>query len=87
MTDLSKHFALLKELEDEHREIEAAIEDMMADMERVPPAERSASEWGPSGTLTKRFIELSERQNEIAAEMKLVSASIGSAKPPSKSTN
>jgi hypothetical protein len=87
MSELTKHFALLKELESEHQEIEAAIERLMADMERVPPEQRSAGEWGPSGTLTKRFIELSERQNEIAAEIKLVSAAIDSAKPAGNAPN
>jgi hypothetical protein len=81
MSDLAAHFALLKELESENREIEAAIDGLMTDMERVPPGQRSDSEWGPSGTLTRRFMELSERQNEIAAEIKLVTAAIASAKP------
>jgi hypothetical protein len=53
-------------------------------MERIPPEQRAAAEWGPSGTRTKRFIELSERQNEIAAEIKLVLAAIESAKPEGK---
>ena len=81
MTSLTAHFALLKELEQENQEIETAIADLMDEMERIPPEQRSAGEWGPSGTRTKRFIELSERQNEIAAEIKLVSAAIESAKP------
>jgi hypothetical protein len=81
MTDLTAHYALLKELEQEGREVEAAIDALMVEMERVPPEQRSAGEWGPTGTQTQRFIELSERQNEIAAEIKLVSAAIDSAKP------
>ena len=84
MTDLSAHFALLKELEQENRDVEAAIGGLMEEMERVPPEQRSAGEWGPSGTQTRRFIELSERQNEIAAEIKLVTAAIESAKPAGK---
>jgi hypothetical protein len=81
MTDLSRHFALLKELEQENQDIETAINDLMGEMERVPPDQRSKGEWGPAGTQTRRFIELSERQDEIAAEIKLVSAAIQSAKP------
>jgi hypothetical protein len=84
MTDLSAHFALLKELEQENRDVETAIAELMEEMERVPPEQRSAGEWGPSGTQTKRFLELSERQNEIAAEIKLVAAAIESAKPAGK---
>ena len=81
MTSLTAHFALLKELEQEYQQIETAIADLMDEMERIPPEQRAAGEWGPSGTRTKRFIEMSERQNEIAAEIKLVSAAIESAKP------
>jgi hypothetical protein len=82
MSDLKAHFALLAELERENREVEAAIDGLMADMERVPPEQRAAGEWGSSGASTQRFLELSERQNEIAAEIKLVSAAIASATPP-----
>jgi hypothetical protein len=84
MTDLTRHFTLLRELEQENQDIETAISGLMDEMERVPPEQRSAGAWGPSGSQTKRFIELSERQNEIAAEIKLVSAAIESAKPASK---
>ncbi len=81
MTDLSRHFALLKELEQENQELETALSELMSEMERVPPEQRSRGEWGPAGTQTRRFIELSERQDEIAAEIKLVSAAIQAAKP------
>jgi coenzyme F420-reducing hydrogenase delta subunit len=81
MTDLTAHYTLLRELEQESRDVEAALDELMIEMERVPPNQRSAGEWGPSGTQTMRFIELSERQNEIAAEIKLVSAAIEAAKP------
>ena len=81
MTDLKAHFELLKQLEQENQDLEAQIDKLMGEMERVPPEQRSAGEWGPSGTLTRRFIELSERQNEIAAEIKLVAAAIASAQP------
>ena len=84
MTSLTAHFALLKELEQENQQIETAIADLMDEMERIPPEQRAAAEWGPFGTRTKRFIELSERQNEIAAEIKLVLAAIESAKPEGK---
>ena len=84
MSDLKAHFALLEALQQESQEVEAALDELMIEMERVPPEQRSAGEWGPSGTRTQRFIELSERQNEIAAETKLVSAAIESAKPATK---
>ena len=81
MSDVKAHFALLQELERENQEIQDTIEGLMADMERLPPEQRPADQWGPSGTLTRRFIELSERQNQIAAEIKLVTAAVASAKP------
>ena len=87
MSDLTKHFALLKELESEHQEIEAAIETLMAELESVQPELRSVGEWSPTGRLTQRFIELSARQNEVAAEITLVSAAIESAKPANSPTN
>ena len=86
MTDLKAHFALLKGLEQENQDLQEQIDQLMADMERVPPEQRSPAEWGPSGTLTQRFIELSERQNEIAAELKLVSLAIEQATPEDAST-
>jgi hypothetical protein len=81
VSDVKAHFALLQELERENQEIQDTIEGLMADMERLPPEQRPDDQWGPSGTLTRRFIELSERQHEIAAEIKLVTAAIASAKP------
>ena len=81
MTDLKAHFALLKELEQENRDVQEQLDLLMTEMERVPPGERLPDEWGPSGTLTLRFIALSERQDEIAAEIKLVSLAIERATP------
>ena len=82
MTDLTAHFALLKALEEEGHTIDGEIDRLMAEMESVPPERRSSTEWGPSGTLTRRFIELSERQNEIVAEIKRVAKAIEQAMPP-----
>jgi hypothetical protein len=81
MTDLKAHFALLKELQQEEQDVQKRLDALMAELEGVQPELRSAGEWGPDGTLTRRFIELSDRQNEITAEIKLVSAAIESAKP------
>ena len=81
MTDLKAHVTLPKELEQENQDVQERLDRLMAELESVQPELRSIGEWGPEGTLTRRFIELSERQNEIAAEIKLVSAAIESAKP------
>jgi hypothetical protein len=82
MTDLKAQIALLAQLEREHDEAQVEIDQLIAEMGRVPPEQRSDSDWGPSGKLTKRFLELSSRQNEIAAEMRLASKAIEQATPP-----
>ena len=86
MTDVKSQFALLKELERESEETQSEIDGLMAEMERVPAEQRSDREWGPDGTQTRRFLELSERQDELAAEMKRVSRAIETA-APSKAAN
>lgn len=81
MATLQEKLALLKDLEDENEAVQSEIDDLMTEMARVPAEQRSVSEWGPNGTHTKRFIELSERQAELADEIKLVTQAIGQDKP------
>ena len=81
MATLQEKLALLKDLEDENESVQSEIDDLMTEMARVPAEQRSVSEWGPNGTHTKRFIELSERQAELADEIKLVTQAIGQDKP------
>ena len=82
MATLQEKLALLKDLEEENEAVQSEIDDLMTEMARVPAEQRSVTEWGPSGTLTQRFIELSERQAELAEEIKLVTQAIGKEKPP-----
>jgi hypothetical protein len=82
MATLQEKLALLKDLEDENESAQSEIDDLITEMARVPAEQRSVSEWGPDGTCTKRFIELSERQAELAEEIKLVTQAIGQEKPP-----
>lgn len=82
MATLQEKLALLKDLEEENEAVQSEIDDLMTEMARVPAEQRSVSEWGPNGTSTKRFIELSERQAELAEEIKLVTQAIGKEKPP-----
>ncbi len=80
--DLKALAALLRELEREGEETQTEIDRLMAEMESVPAERRDPALWGASGTLTRRFIELSERQNELAEEIKQVSRAIEGAAPP-----
>ena len=81
MTDLKAQFARLDELERENRQVQEGIDQLIEAMALVPPEERADSDWGPKGKLTQRFLELSERQNELAAELKLVAKAIDNAVP------
>jgi len=86
MATLQEKLALLKDLEDENESVQSEIDDLMTEMARVPAGQRSEAEWGQNGTSTRRFIELSERQAELAEEIKLVTQALGKEKPP-KSVN
>jgi hypothetical protein len=80
--DLKAHALLLKELQRESDAAEVEIDRLMGEMASVPPERRDPQLWGTSGTLTRRFVELSERQNELAEQIKLVSQAIEKAAPP-----
>jgi hypothetical protein len=51
---------LLTDLSKERMELDAAIEQMMANMAEVPAEKRSASDWASDGALTKQFLDLRE---------------------------
>jgi hypothetical protein len=87
MATLQEKLALLKDLEDENEAVQTEIDDLMTEMALVPAEQRSVSEWGPNGIHTTRFIELSERQAELAEEIKLVTQALGKEKPPESSVN
>jgi hypothetical protein len=81
MADLKAQFALLDALERENKTVQEEIDQLIEAMALVPPEQRADSDWGPKGKLTQRFLELSERQNELAAEIKLVAKTIDKAVP------
>jgi hypothetical protein len=82
MADDQKQLLLLHQLERESEDVQAEIDRLMSEMEQVPPDQRSEEDWGANGRLTKRFLELSNRQNELAAEIKLLAKAIEKAAPP-----
>ena len=81
MADLKAQFALLDALERENESVQAEVDQLIEAMALVPPEQRADSDWGPKGKLTQRFLELSERQNELAAEIKLAAKAIDKAVP------
>ena len=84
MTNIKNQHAMLAQIERESQEVENLLGELIAEMERVPADQRPDSEWGPSGSLTRRFLELSRVQNELAEKAKLVSRTIEDDAPPTR---
>ncbi len=80
MADMKALLALLDGLERENNEAQAEIDRLIAEMERVPPEQRSDTDWGPKGKLTVRYLELSERQAELAVDFQRVSQAVEAAR-------
>jgi hypothetical protein len=74
--------AQLTDLSKERTELDMAIEEMMADMADLPPERRSASDWASNGALTKQFLDLTNRQAGLEAEIVAVSWAITATKKP-----
>jgi len=79
-TKLADLEALFADLSKERVEIDTAIEQMMANMAEAPPENRSTSDWASNGTLTKQFLDLTNRQAALEAEIVAVSRAITAAK-------
>jgi hypothetical protein len=71
---------LLNDLIKERAELDTAIEQMMANMAEVPPEKRSSGDWAPDGALTKQFLDLTNRQAVLEAEIIAVYGAITAAK-------
>ena len=61
--------ALLADLSSERAQLDAAIEEMIASVAELAPEQRSASDWAPDGASTKKYLELTERQAAVEAEI------------------
>jgi len=59
----------LGELSSERDILESAVEEMIAAMAELPPEQRAASEWGPDGTSTKKYLKLTERLADVESEI------------------
>lgn len=77
LADLEMLFAGLGS---ERAELEQAIERMIGEMAGVPPEDRAARGWADDGPLTRQFLEATNRQAELEAELETVSRAIADAK-------
>lgn len=60
---------LLADLSQERAELDAAIEEMIADMAEAPPEQRKTGDWAPEGALTRKYLELTNRQAEVEKDI------------------
>lgn len=60
--------ARLARLSDERASLDAAIEDMIADMAQATPEQREGL-WGRDGVSTRKYLELTARQAEVETEI------------------
>jgi hypothetical protein len=61
--------ARLAELNEERARLDAAIEDMIANMAQVPAEQRAGGPWGRDGASTRKYLELTARQAEVETEI------------------
>lgn len=59
----------LADLSSERDKLETSVEEMIGSMAELPPEQRSASEWGPNGASTKKYLQLTERLAEVESEI------------------
>ena len=68
--------ARLAELSEQRAKLDAAIEEMIGDLAEVAPERRSAGDWAPNGPKTRKYLELTNSQAEIEAEIVTLSRAI-----------
>ena len=68
--------ARLAELSELRGKLDTAIEEMIGDMAEVAPEQRSAGDWAPNGSKTRKYLELTNSQAEIEAEIVTLSRAI-----------
>jgi cell division protein FtsB len=61
--------AQLSELSQERTELDAKIEDLIADMADAPPEQRKTGDWAPNGALTRKYLELTNRQAVVEKDI------------------
>lgn len=78
----SNELVLLAELTRERDQLEKTIEGMIADMADLAPEARSTGDWAPDGGLTRRYLELTNRQAELEREIADLSLAIAATTKP-----
>jgi hypothetical protein len=56
-------------LSSERDRLDTEIEEMIAAMADVPADQRAQGDWAPNGALTRKYLELTNRQAEVEAEI------------------
>lgn len=73
---------LLADLTRERDVLDGAIEGMIADMADAPPQARRTGDWAADGALTRKYLELTNRQAELEKEIADLSRAITAAADP-----
>jgi hypothetical protein len=68
--------ALLADLKDERETVDAAIEQMIVELAAVLPEQRAGGDWAPGGARTRVFLDLTNRQHDLEAEIDTVSREV-----------
>jgi len=77
--------ARLADLSSERAQLDTAIDEMIASMAEVPPEQRAASDWAPNGASTRKYLESTNRQAEVEAEIIELGRAIVEADEPASS--
>jgi hypothetical protein len=77
--------AKLATLSGERDQLDTAIEEMIAAMADVPPEQRSKSDWAADGAMTRKYLELTNRQAEVETEIVALGRAIVETDEPASS--
>lgn len=66
--------AQLSDLTEERGDLEAKIDELIADMAQarlaeVAPEQRKTGDWAPDGALTRKYLELTNRLGDVERDM------------------
>jgi chromosome segregation ATPase len=75
--------AQLSELTNERTELDTAIEELIADMADAPPEQRTTGGWAPNGELTRKYLDLTNRQAAVEKDIIDLSRQIAADGKPS----
>ena len=76
MAEKPDALVLLAELHRERDALDETIEGMIADMADAAPEARQSGDWAADGALTRKYLELTNRQAELEREIADLSRAI-----------